>query len=180
MAGRIGDATGARVTSTDRLGRHPGRPWPQVRPQVDEYYSRLTDETIYWFLRVHHENIWPVIQHKIELGRSFGQYVLEGAALRPELISTFADDAISIVGLYASREFLEHRMETESRYAQADEHGRVLISRFIARSLRDNEQLIEDARRLRLRLVDVASPRNVSSVVEELTATLSLRAPETG
>jgi 2-phosphoglycerate kinase len=171
LAGRVGDAVGARVTSTDKLGRHPGRPWPQVRPAVEEYYSRLTDETIYWFLRVHHENIWPTVEHKImsELNLG-GRFVVEGSALRPEMISALDCSDLLIVGLYADSDFLRIRMEAESHYTEQSEHRKMLISRFVARSLRDNDQMIEEARRLGLRLIDVTDPANFQTVAKELTA----------
>jgi 2-phosphoglycerate kinase len=142
-----------------------------VRPAVEEYYSKLTDETIYWFLRVHHENIWPTVEQKIkselDLGRRF---VLEGSALRPEMISTLDCRDLLIVGLYADPDFLRARMEAESRYAEQSEHRKTLISRFVTRSLRDNDQVIEEARRLELRLIDVADAVNFQAAVEELTA----------
>lgn len=59
LANRLGEALGWQMTSTDSLARHPGRPWPEVKAPVAEYYSSLSDETISWFPRAHHENMRP-------------------------------------------------------------------------------------------------------------------------
>lgn len=171
LARRVGEAWIARVTSTDNLGRHPGRPWPQVRPAVDEYYTRLTDETIYWFLRVHHENIRPVVEHKIASERGVpGRFVVEGSALRPEMIATLDLSDLLVVGLYADPAVLRERMELESRYAEQDEHRKLLISRFIARSLRDNDEIVREAERLGLPLVDVADNAMTQGIFQKLAA----------
>lgn len=48
FARTLASTRGWELISTDDLGRHPGRPWPSVRPQVAEYYASLTDETIHY------------------------------------------------------------------------------------------------------------------------------------
>jgi len=173
LAAGIGEALGARVMSTDRLGRHPGRPWPQVRPPVAEYYSRLTDETIYWFLRVHHENLWPIVHQTIAAERfAGGVFVVEGSALRPEFVASLEFPDVLAVGLYADAVFLRRRIEAESGYAEQDERQQALIARFVARSLRDNDEVVEAARRLGLQLIDAADPAAVESAGERLAAAL--------
>ncbi len=88
LAERIGQATAWPVLSSDKMARHPGRPWPVVRAPVAEYYERLTDETIYWFLRTHYENMWPLIGRAIDAERQAGRhFVLEGSALRPDYLA---------------------------------------------------------------------------------------------
>lgn len=52
FAARLTKALGCSLISTDSLARHPGRPWPTVRPAVAEFYSSLSPETIHWFLKV--------------------------------------------------------------------------------------------------------------------------------
>lgn len=174
LAGRLGEALEWRVASTDKMGRHPGRPWPEVRQPVAEYYSGLTDETIYWFLRVHHENMWPLIQEKIsaEHGANKG-LVLEGSALRPEFIADLDCQKVLAVGLYAEQAFLRKRIEFESLYSRQDDARRLLIDKFITRSLRDNDQVVEDASRLGLRLLDVSDTEKLERLSEELIGVLA-------
>jgi len=174
LAGRLGVELGWRTISTDGLGRHPGRPWPEVRPPVAEFYASLTDETVYWFLRAHHENMWPIIEETIRAVRGPGEgLVLEGSALRPELIADLDREKVLAVGLHADPAFLRDRMMSQSGYARRDDHGRLLIDRFITRSLRDNDQIVHDANRLGLRLLDAADAGALERLAEELVGVLA-------
>jgi hypothetical protein len=50
-----------------------------VPDPVTEFYLRLTDDTIHWFLRVHHQNMRPVIHQTIKAAREAGAgFILEG------------------------------------------------------------------------------------------------------
>jgi 2-phosphoglycerate kinase len=178
LASRLGEALGWQVISTDKLARHPGRPWPEVRKPVAEYYSSLSDETIYWFLRVHHENMWPLLRQKISGACQMNQgIVLEGTALRPEYIAELDRQKVLAIGLYAERAFLRKRIESESFYAQQNGRMRLLIDKFITRSLRDNETIVEAANRLGLRLLDVADEGNLKQLAEELIGVMGSGGP---
>lgn len=174
LARRLGRSLGLSVVSTDAMVRHPGRPWPEVRPPVAEYYSSLSDETIYWFLRVCHENTWPLVRKEIAARSGGGEsLIFEGSALRPEFIGGLEEGGVTAVGLHAAPAFLRARMESESRRARNDEGRQLLIDKFIARSLRDNEQIVAEAHRLGLRLVDVADAGRLDDLAAELTITLA-------
>lgn len=169
LANRIAKACGWKMISADGLSRHPGRPWPMVRPEVAEFYAGLSLETIYWFLRVHHENMWPGLRQSIgtEVAAG-GRFVMEGSALRPELIAPLLSGFVAGICLYAEADFLRSRMRAEARYDQADEAGRVVMDRFIARSLRDNSEILSAAKEHGLRLVDAADPAAVEGIYDEL------------
>ncbi|QFT33438.1 hypothetical protein K1718_21505 [Roseibium porphyridii] len=159
LATRIGKDLGWPALSTDKMGRHPGRPWPSVRKQVAEFYSKLSEETIYWFLRVHHENMWPHLKDRISTASQSGSgCVIEGSALRPEFIAEMQLPRTLTVGLYASNAFLRQRMEAESLYSDQDEPTKQLIEKFIRRSLTDNDNIVEAATRYGLPLIDVSDP----------------------
>ena len=49
LAEKLAERLGWAGMSTDKLGRHPGRPWLAIPAPVAEFYSRLTPETIHWF-----------------------------------------------------------------------------------------------------------------------------------
>lgn len=174
LAIRFGEALGWQVVSTDSLARHPGRPWPEVKVPVAEYYSSLSDETIFWFLQAHHENMWPLLAQKIrEASDANRGLVLEGSALRPEFIGRLNPQKTVFVGLHATRAFLKKRIEAESGYHERDERMKLLIDRFILRSLRDNESIVEASNRHGLRLVDVGKEGSLEQLTEELIGTLS-------
>lgn len=157
LARQVGDVLGLPVQSTDGLARHPGRPWLGIPAPVAEFYQSLSHETIYWFLRVHHTNLWPLLAH--EIGRQLAGpsgFVMEGSALRPEYLASLGRDDVLTLCLHADAEFLAERIRRESDYEAREQGLRQLIDAFIVRSVRDNEEVIAAAREHRIWLVDAA------------------------
>ncbi|KAA9361809.1 AAA family ATPase [Ochrobactrum quorumnocens] len=169
FAHRLADKLGWTIISTDELARHPGRPWPTVRPTIAEYYQRLSSETIHWFLKVHHKNIWPVIRRKIEdeihAGRPF---IFEGAALRPEYLATLNPAFTSCICLYAEADFLQERMRSEAGYSRVDALHQAIIDKFIERSLRENIEMQAAAQTHHMKLVNVADSGAMDELYDEL------------
>ncbi|KQX60479.1 MULTISPECIES: AAA family ATPase [Ensifer] len=171
LAGALAGSLGRELISTDALGRHPGRPWPSVRPEVAEYYASLTDDTIHWFLKVHHENMWPRIRQIIDNHRQRAKpFVLEGAALRPEYVAELDPGSVTAVFLYADDDFLRQRMLDEARRDERYEQKAGIINKFIERSLRENRDMLQSARAADIRCVDVAAPGAVEAVVQAFSA----------
>lgn len=170
FAGTLARLLGRELISTDALGRHPGRPWPSVRPQVTEYYASLTDETIHWFLKVHHENMWPRIRQIIDSHRQVARpFVLEGAALRPEYVAELDPGSVTALFLYADDDFLRRRMMGEARRDEAYEQKAGIVEKFIERSVRDNREMLEVARAANIRCVDVAASGALDAVMKDLS-----------
>jgi len=166
---RLANALGWEQVSTDNLARHPGRPWPAPPPAVLEFYLSLSPETVHWFLKVHHENIWPLIQQKIdELQHGGKSFILEGSALRPENIVKLEPTSMVGVCLYADADFLRDRIYREADYEHADVHIRTAIDQFIERSLRENIELQAAARGHGITLLNVADRLQVDNLYEEL------------
>lgn len=169
LAARIGQATGASVISTDQMARHPGRPWPEVRAEVAEYYARLSAETIHWLLKAHHENMQCHVLRAIEVARvPRGVFVIEGAALRPEIYAPLLGMSVVGVCLHAAPDFLRARMEVASAYPLRDQRQRQLIDAFVERSLRENIALRDAARLANFVSVDVAD----GLAADQMAATL--------
>lgn len=182
LARAIGGALSWTVQSTDELARHPGRPWLDIPAPVAEFYETLSDESIYWFLRVHHSNMWPLLTHVIEAGRAgHAGFVFEGSALRPERIATVRTDEILALCLCAAPDFLVERIKRESGYNGHDERVRRLIDAFITRSLRDNDEIMAAARQHDVWLVDVTDPDAMvaaaDTIVREMTVAPVSRPP---
>jgi 2-phosphoglycerate kinase len=175
LAMRLADAMDCTAISTDRLARHPGRPWPSIPKPVVDFYELLPAESIYWFLRMHHENMWPalrrLIDDRVHVG---GNLVLEGSALRPEYIGPLLSDEITGICLHAPDAFLRTRMQREGGYLQASNAERSVMDKFIERSLRDNDDMCDTARRNGLALVDVSETNSAEKfyqvLVEDLRA----------
>ena len=141
LADTIALATGGRVVSTDSLARHPGRPWPQVRAHVAEFYQQLSAPTIFQFLLIHHTNMWPGIRSLIEQqqnGSDPTPLILEGSAVRPEFVAELPSTRLRAVWLYAGDDFLNQRMSAASDYQQAGKVMQKIIAQFMDRSLTDN------------------------------------------
>lgn len=166
LANELAAALGRDLISTDSLGRHPGRPWPSVLPQVAEYYFSLSDDTVHWFLKAHHENMWPRVRQLIEDYRlASKRFILEGAALRPEYVAQLDPGLITAVHLYADDDLLRHRMIERSDYERADRAIAAVIDKFIERSIRENREMLEAARAANIRCVDVGVPGSIDSLM---------------
>lgn len=173
-AGSVGSALGWPVVSTDALGRHPGRPWTGVPDAVLEFYHRMSDDAVHWFLKVHHENMRPLIEARISALREAGcGFVLEGAALRPEYLAGWpVGDALAVC-LHVETEVLRARIRANSDYARQGESMRLAIDKFTERSLRENDALAEAAARLDVPVVDVTDIRDADELARQLASRLA-------
>ena len=170
----VGRAVGWPVVSTDKLGRHPGRPWTGTPDPVIEFYLRMTDDAIHWFLLMHHENMRPVIQERLRALRAAGAgFVLEGAALRPEHLSGWEVGDALVACLYVEPQVLRERLLSASDHSRQDDRIKVAIDRFAERSLRENEALVQAAIGHGVRVVDVTDPNDADRLAGELASRLA-------
>ena len=153
-ATRLGEAVGRRVVSTDKLGRHPGRPWTGVPEPVLEFYHSLSDTTLHWFLKVHHQNMRPVIHTLIAEASEGDAIILEGAALRPEFLDQWNVAPCWALCLHAEDQELRERAYRNSVYAEQPEPIQAAIDAFLRRTLLENTALVEAARGLGVPLFD--------------------------
>ncbi|MBM7069828.1 hypothetical protein [Actibacterium sp. 188UL27-1] len=169
LARDMGRALGWAAISTDTLGRHPGRPWPTVRVPVAEYYASLSPETIQWFLKVHYQNMRPRLEQVIETRLADGaRFVLEGSALRPEMIARYLGEGVMGVCLHASAVLLRRRIHGASGYDDLGPDHRVLVDAFLERSLRDSVDLMAEAQRCGLHCINVGESDALKDFRQEL------------
>lgn len=154
VASHLADRFGWEIVSTDRLGRHPGRPWGTVPSHVVAHYTTLDEVTILDALVTHQRGMWPQID-RIVRERLASGLVLEGSAIMPKQAVAFGLPAVAAVWLTGSDPFFRRRIEAESGYAEADAPARHLIDRFIQRNQRLDALLREEAELFNLPLVDV-------------------------
>jgi 2-phosphoglycerate kinase len=151
LARSLADRFNWNYYSTDKLARHPGRPWqPKFAdiPQhvVDHYQLLSADELIADVIHHYRQNVWRliediVISHVDNL--SSKTMVIEGSALLPELVNTLKSDNISRIYLTASNEFISQRVYTESQYEIKSPFEQTLIDKFCQRNYLLNNQIIE-------------------------------------
>ena len=144
--------------STDKLARHPGRPWRSESKEipkhvVDHYQLLLADALIEDVLHHYRKNVWPlikdiIISHSTDI--SSNNVVLEGSAILPELIVNLNFDNVSSIWLTASNEFLRQRIYVESKYKIKSPHEKMLVDKFWERTCLHNNLIIETVNRLGL------------------------------
>lgn len=161
LAASLGSALGWPVFSTDKMARHPGRPWENTKPHVLEFYAQLSDQTIYTLLRHHHQNMWPGIDHFIKDRLRDGQsFILEGSALRPETLGRRAANTVCLV---ADADFLRQRIKARSKYDEHTPELRNAIDKFIKRSLQDNAAHHAEAGANNIPCIDVTRPDSLDA-----------------
>lgn len=157
------------VLSTDKLTRHPGRPWPQIPSHVAEFYNSMSADNIYTFLVHHHENTWPRIEKLIEDNQRANKCaIIEGTALRPEYLTKLNNAKNACLCLYANTEMICSRIHADSNYDSLSSYRKKLIDVFIERSLRDNEAIIESATRNNIELINAADPVAITQLMNTL------------
>ena len=158
--------------SSDRLARHPGRPWAspphKVPRNVAEHYFNLSvDQLIEDVLRHYKLNVWPkveaIIASRLKDPTTTG-IVLEGSALWPDFASNLDFAKTAAIWLTARDELLQQRIHANSRYATKSPQEQTLIDKFVERTLAYNARMVEVVNRHGFILVDVRR-----SNVSELT-----------
>lgn len=150
---------------TDKMGRHPGRPWPKVKPFIGEFFGKLSAETVFQFLLIHHQNMWryvePLIQKKVSEAKGF---VFEGCALRPEYIAPLLSESLQAICLTADDAFITDRIHASSTFETLSAEHQRIVSAFIDRSLRDNALQVEKAAEFGIPCIDAGDPSALQSL----------------
>jgi 2-phosphoglycerate kinase len=144
-----------------------------VPAAVLEFYNWLSDDTIHWFLKVHHENMRALIGARINAAREAGEaFILEGAALRPEYLGGWQIGEALTVCLHVEPHTLRERIRASSNYLQQGDQLKVAIDKFTERSVRENEALAEAAVRHKIQVADVTDVKEADRLAGELTSRL--------
>ncbi len=172
LAAALTNRLGWRPMSTDRLGRHPGRPWQIVRDnaaRIASYYLSMSGEELARDVLRYQREMWVtierIIKHHLDTETS-DQLVFEGSALLPDQTGAFDRRRVSALCLVASEEFLRQRIFEASGYEDASDHDRALIVKFVERNRLLNAHYEELATENGVRLVDVGNGVTVEELVE--------------
>ena len=163
-AAHLAAQDGRQVIATDKLGRHPGRPWSPVRGPVIEFFGSLSDDTIYWLLQAHYQNMRVAIAHA--LAEAHGTFVLEGSAVRPEHLSEWPLQGAAYVCLSAREDVLRDRIALASEQETHPESVQLAIDKFTERSVRDNRVLAHTADQMGIPVLDVSDAKSVDLMTE--------------
>lgn len=179
----VADRAGFGYLSTDRLARHPGRPWrtPQweVPAHVAEHYRSLTVDELISSVLDHYERLWPRIQELITeraAGHGAGPgLVLEGSALWPDRVARLTAPHTAAVWLTAEDTVVRTRMYEGSRYGEATAEERELIDKFLARTVRYQSLMRDSLDRLGLDHIDTGADCSPEDVAGSVLRTVTTR-----
>lgn len=174
LAESLASQLGWKYQSTDKLARHPGRPWQEkpkkVPEHVAEHYLFLSVEELIADVHRHYrDNVWPLIQELVDFhatGESSDKLIMEGSALLPALIAKKGFENTAAIWLTASNDLFERRMYAESKYQSKSPGEKELIDKFLARTQLYNERMMADVKRLDLVSIDVEKASSINDLAE--------------
>jgi len=173
VAAAIGARLGWGVRSTDKLARYPGRPWPtpdwEVPPHVVEHYRTLSDSELIEGQLAHYQNMWPLVDALVREhagDAATERLVLEGSGIWPDNVLALHLENVAAVWLSGSPELIEARIFAESGYAKASAEGRLLIERFVVRSVGYDREMRAALSRLGQPPIEVTAATSVDRLAE--------------
>ena len=181
VSGSLAARLGWDHISTDSLARHPGRPWklaPEKAPEhVAQHYLCLSvNELIEDVLHHYRVNVWPKVEAIVAShsnDTSTTGIVLEGSALWPELATTLDFDKVAAVWLTASDDVFRQRIYLGSLYSSKSLRERMMIDKFLKRTLVYNFRMADAVSQYGFVLVDVLESE-VKELAERLLAALCI------
>jgi hypothetical protein len=148
--------------STDKLGRHPGRPWTAdgsaIPAHVAQHYATLPVPALVAEQLAHYERMWPRIEaligsHARDPGP--GRLILEGSGVWPDRVAALPTPGVAAIWLTASMATLRGRIYASSQYEIRSASEKVLIDAFAARTAGYNQEMLAAIARLGLACIDV-------------------------
>jgi len=163
--------------STDKLARHPGRPWvgadgKSIPEYVAEYYRNMSLDALFLDVLSHYEkNVMPqieVIVHSHASDLSKECLILEGSALWPGFVTNLVGShGVKAIWLTASDQLFQDRIKRESNFDNVCKDERHLIEKFLDRTLFYNKQMREEVERLGFMCIDVESLSTADELVKK-------------
>ncbi len=155
--------------STDKLARHPGKPWIQANKKtipehVAEHYRTLSTEALFLGVLSHYEkNVFPQVE---DIVCSQEHLIIEGSALYPGLVKNLVNEnSVKAIWLTASDELFQSRIYSESNFDRVSEDEKYLIQKFINRTLLYNKRMMESVEHLGFISIDVESITNAEELL---------------
>jgi len=159
--------------STDKLARHPGRPWmfapAPVPDHVAEHYLTLTPDELIASVLAHYRNMRPMLReliaaHATDPARS--PLVLEGSALWPEFVAELDIPGVRAVWLTADHALIEARIRRDSDIGSLPPRERRTTENFMVRTRLYDDAMMAAVQRLGLPFIRVTDGAGVGDVVD--------------
>jgi 2-phosphoglycerate kinase len=179
LAGAVAERLGWRHRSTDKLAKHPGRPWAPSGSHVPEHvaahYRALQPEQLLRdVLRHYRKNVWPQVEQIVTECLACGEpgMVLEGSAVLPELAVRLPQDGTACLWLTLDDGLFAERIYAASGYQRQPNDGRLLVDRFLARTRLFDQHVIAAAERAGFPVVRIVSATSRRTLVDRCLAAL--------
>ena len=180
VARAVAERLGFDCRSTDKLARHPGRPWRTPEwappPHVAEHYSGLDVDELIRSVLDHYDRLWPRIEELIT-DRVTGDgpgLVLEGSALWPARVAGLtAVPGTRAVWFTADEAVLRERMRSSAGYAQLTGREQYLVDKFLARAERFQTLVAQGVDAHDLARIDTGG-RSVGELADAVLAAVGL------
>ena len=173
VAAAIAERLAWGVRSTDKMARYAGRPWRtptwEVPPHVVEHYRTLSDIELVEGQLTHYQIMWPLVDALVREHADdpmTERLVLEGSGIWPDNVLTLRSPNVAAVWLSGSPKLIEARIFAESGYAKANAEGRLLIERFVVRSVGYDREMRAAVSRLGQPLIEVTAAISVDQLAE--------------
>lgn len=172
FAEELASEVGWQPFSTDRLARHPGRPWGGEIPRdvYDYYLSSSPNKLVEDVLDHYRKNVWPIAKAILQtrVSNSYDScIVLEGSAILPKcVVDTPIKQTLSI-WFTASEEVITGRIRRNSSYLEKSPLDQRMIDVFLERSLIYNDWLKRSLEQTGQRSIDVSDERTTHQLREE-------------
>ncbi|KYC39765.1 2-phosphoglycerate kinase [Scytonema hofmannii PCC 7110] len=161
--------------STDKIARHPGRPWVganglAIPEHVAEHYRDLSVDALFLDVLSHYEkNVFPQVEaivrsHATDLSKEC--LIFEGSALWPGFVANLINkNDVKAIWLTAKDQLFQQRIKRESNFCNVCKYEKRLIQKFLDRTLFYNKHMRKEVERLGFMCIDVESV----STVDELS-----------
>ncbi|MGQ5651793.1 hypothetical protein ACUJ8H_17275 [Streptomyces sp. EKR5.2] len=174
----VAEKLGFECLSTDRLARHPGRPWRtpewEVPAHVSEHYGSLTVGELITSVLGHYERLWPRIEELITAYTAEGSgrkgLVLEGSALWPVRVARLQVPRTAAVWLTTDDALVRARVHAAGRYEAATSEEQHLMDKFLARTERYQTLMIDAIDRLGLDRIDAGGGQSAAELADTVLA----------
>ena len=137
-----------------------------------EYYVARTVERLWQEALAEHRALAPAIDAVVRMHASWARpAVIEGWALLPDGVAASVPD-IGRVWLIADRDLLEARARADTSFWTGASDEEAMITKFVERSLRLNEHLLQAARQQPLHLLQLTGVESPDAVADRVEALL--------
>jgi hypothetical protein len=178
VARALAASLGWRYLSTDRLARHPGRPWDTVPPHVRRHYLELSVEELTAAQLEHYERMWPLVEAIVTEAVTDpdrpGRLVLEGSGIWPDRVAALPSGAVAAFWLVAADDVLERRIRLAGGRAGGTNPEPEMIDKFVGRTIQYNARLLAALAARGIAAIDVSEAPAVDRLVERIRRTPQL------